>query len=243
MRSRRQTESFRSPLRSRVGEGARSQSRAGMGIACLGIAMLTASGCAAGAFDSERPADQVYVINVIPAESRAAAALPVDLAVARPLARPGLDTERIAVRYADRRLDYYLASRWGAEAGAVVQDLLIESLRASGGLRSVHGSVSTFASEYVLETELRDFQAEYAPEGEIPTVRVTLMCTLGRLKDRQALATFSASANVRAEDNNQRAVIAAFESAYRDVGQKVVAETLAVLAAVPPTVPAADTGR
>lgn len=242
MRSGRRSGSPLFPLQWAQGAGERSGSRAAMGAACLIIAMLAASGCAAGAFDSERPADQVYVINVARAESRAASALPVDLSVARPVARPGLDTERIAVRYEDRRLDYYVASRWGAEAGVVVQDLLVESLRASGGLRSVHGAISTFASEYVLEAELRDFQAEYAREGEIPTVRVTLVCTLGRLKDRKALVTFTASAGVRADDNNQRAVVAAFESAYREVGERVVAETLAALAAAPPTTPAAPAG-
>jgi len=207
---------------------------------CIIVAALVASGCAP--FDSERPAAQVYVINVTPPESRAAAVLAVDLAVARPVARPGLDTERVAVRYADRRLDYYLTARWGAESEVVVQDLLIESLRASGGLRSVHADISTFASDYVLEAELRDFQAEYAREGDIPTVRVTLVCTLGRLKDRKALAAFSASAAVQADENNQRAVIAAFESAYRQVGERVVAETLAALAATPTPVPAAPAG-
>jgi cholesterol transport system auxiliary component len=110
-------------------------------------------------------------------------------------------------------------------------------------LRNVHGHLSAFASQYVLESELRDFQAEYAQEGEAPTVRVTLVCTVGRVRDRTALATFTSSAAVRAEDNSQRAVVAAFESAYREVGARVVSETLAALAAVPPATAAAGTGN
>jgi cholesterol transport system auxiliary component len=167
--------------------------------------------------------------------------LPIDLLVARPLPRPGLDTERIAVRYADRRFDYYAAARWGAEASDVVQDLLIDSLRASAGVRTVHGHLSSFASQYMLESELRDFQAEYAQEGDLPTVRVTLVCTVGRVRDRTALATFTSSATVRAEDNSQRAVVAAFESAYREVGARVVSETLAALATAPAATPSAGT--
>jgi cholesterol transport system auxiliary component len=138
------------------------------------------------------------------------------------------------VRYADRRFDYYAVARWGAEAADVVQDLLIDSLRASGGLRNVHGHLSAFASQYVLESELRDFQAEYAQEGGPPTVRVTLVCTVGRVRDRTALATFTSSAAARADDDSQRAVVAAFESAYREVSARVVSETLAALAAAPP---------
>ncbi len=211
--------------------------------ACIVVATLALTGCAAGAFNSERPPSQVYVISVAPTALPAAATLGADLTVARPLARPGLDTERIAVRFADRRLDYYAASRWGAEAATVVQDLLIESLRASGGLRTVHGHVSAFSSQYVLEADLRDFQAEYASEGELPTVRVTLVCTVGRVRDRAVLATFTASAGARAEDNTQRAVVAAFESAYREVGARVVAETLAALASSPALAPSATTGN
>jgi cholesterol transport system auxiliary component len=204
------------------------------GVIPLLAATLATAGCASGAFNSERPVSQLYTISAAAPEALAAAVLPIDLAVARPLPRPGLDTERIAVRYADRRFDYYSVARWGAEAADVVQDLLIDSLRASGGLRTVHGHLSAFASQYVLETELRDFQAEYAQEGDAPTVRVTLVCTVGRVRDRAALATFTSSAAVRADDNSQRAVVAAFEKAYREVGARVVSETLATLAAVPP---------
>ena len=208
---------------------------------CVVVALATA-GCASGAFNSERPVSQLYQISAAEPGTPAAQVLPVDLAVARPLPRPGLDTERIAVRYADRRFDYYAAARWGAEAADVVQDLLIDSMRASGGLRTVHGHLSSFSSQYVLETELRDFQAEYAREGDLPTVRVTLVCTVGRVRDRAALATFTSSAAVRAEDNSQRAVVAAFENAYREVGAKVVTETLAALASAPEPQPAAASG-
>ncbi|HSD75506.1 MAG TPA: ABC-type transport auxiliary lipoprotein family protein [Steroidobacteraceae bacterium] len=208
---------------------------------CVVVALATA-GCASGAFNSERPVSQLYQISAAEPGTPAAQVLPVDLAVARPLPRPGLDTERIAVRYADRRFDYYAAARWGAEAADVVQDLLIDSMRASGGLRTVHGHLSSFSAQYVLETELRDFQAEYAREGDLPTVRVTLVCTVGRVRDRAALATFTSSAAVRADDNSQRAVVAAFENAYREVGAKVVTETLAALASAPAPQPAAASG-
>ena len=81
----------------------------------VGIA-IAAAGCASGAFNSERPASQLYTISAAPPGTPATTVLPVDLAVARPLPRPGLDTERIAVRYADRRVDYYAVARWGASS-------------------------------------------------------------------------------------------------------------------------------
>jgi ABC-type uncharacterized transport system auxiliary subunit len=72
-------------------------------------------------------------------------------------------------------------------------------------------------------------------------VRVTLVCTVGRVRDRAALVTFTSSAAVRADDNSQRAVVAAFENAYREVGARVVSETLAALAAAQ-SVPGASAG-
>jgi cholesterol transport system auxiliary component len=212
------------------------------GSACFCVVVgLATAGCASGAFNSERPASQLYQISAAEPGTPAVQILPVDLAVARPLPRPGLDTERIAVRYADRRFDYYAAARWGAEAADVVQDLLIDSLRASGGVRTVHGHLSSFSSQYVLETELRDFQAEYS-DGDLPTIRVTLVCTVGRVRDRAALSTFTSSALARADDNSQRAVVAAFESAYREVAAKVVSETRAALATAAAPQPAAASG-
>ena len=59
-------------------------------------AAMVVTGCASGAFNSERPVSQVYTISAAAPESAAATALPIDVAVARPLPRAGLDTERIA---------------------------------------------------------------------------------------------------------------------------------------------------
>jgi cholesterol transport system auxiliary component len=209
----------------------------------LPLITVLCSSCTSGIFESKQPVQQTYVIAPAPpqeqssphteAQAPADAAIPlaVDLAVARPLARPGLDTERIAVLYPDRRLDYYAASRWSATAEVVVQSLLVESLRNSGRLHSVQSDLSAFGGEYLLQTELRDFQAEYADKTRAPLVRVTLVCTLGHIHGRQPLATYSASANATAAGNSMRAVVAAFEGAYAQAARSIVNDTLAALAA------------
>lgn len=193
------------------------------------LGALLAQGCASGAFESDQPYQQVYVLAGLPARSAPATILAVDLAVAQPQVRPGLDTDRIAVLYPDRRLDYFAASRWGGPADAVLQSLLVESLRNGAGLRSVQGDVSTFAPEYVLQTEVTDFQAEYAGEGDIPQAHVQLIVTLGRFADRRPLISFVADARVPAESNNLRAVVAAFEQASHQAAATVVDGTRSAL--------------
>jgi ABC-type uncharacterized transport system auxiliary subunit len=111
-----------------------------------------------------------------------------DLAVARPIADRG--STAASLLNAGRRLDYYAGGKWGANADVVVQDLLVESLRNAGRLRSVQGDASAFVADYLMQSELNDFQAEYAAGGGQPIVRVTLVCTLGRVQDRHPLAAF-----------------------------------------------------
>jgi ABC-type uncharacterized transport system auxiliary subunit len=188
------------------------------------LAVLLAAGCASGAFESDQPYQQLYVLAGSPAQATPPT-LPVDLSVAQPQVRPGLDTDRIAVLYPDRRLDYFAASRWGGPTDAVVQSLLVESLRNSAGLRSVQGDVSTFVPEYILQTEITDFQAEYTGEGAIPEVHVQFIVTVGRLMDGRPLASFVAEARVPAESNNLRAVVAAFEKASQQAASTVVEQT------------------
>lgn len=207
------------------------------GAAALGAVL--AAGCASGAFESDQPYQQLYMLAGLPAYPTDTA-LPVDLSVALPQVRPGLDTDRIAVLYPDRRLDYFAASRWGGPTDAVVQSLLIESLRNGAGLRSVQGDVSTFAPEYVLQTEVTDFQTEYAGEGAIPQVHVQFIVTVGRLADRRPLASFVADARVPAESNNLRAVVAAFEKASQQAATTVVDETRSALGQAHAATAAAD---
>lgn len=200
------------------------------------------AGCASGAFDSDLPYQQVYVISA-PATAEAGEALPADLTVALPIVRPGLDTDRIAVRYADRRLDYIAASRWSGNLDLVVQSLLIESLRNAARLRTVQGDISPFGARYVLQTELTDFQAEYAVEGATPEIHVAFVATIGRIADSAPLATFSATGRAPAASNNLNAIVAAFEKAYQEAAQVAVQRTLFAIAQAEAANPPGQSGR
>lgn len=174
--------------------------------ACLALA-----GCG-GLFKSTQSAPVVYLIRATPGAALAPA-VPGALVVLRPFARPGLESDRIAVTLPDRRLDTYAASRWSAPLPDLVQSLLLDDLRARGGFGDVLYDRGEFAGRYVLQTEIRDFQAEYAAPGTAPTVRVTLRGALGRPGERRPLGTVTASGTVAAASDRLRDVVAAFESA------------------------------
>ena len=179
-----------------------------------------------GVFQTHEVVPTVYELKSPPVEV-SPARIPATLRVARPRTRPGLDSERIAVTLADRRLDAYGGSRWSAALPALVEALLIEGLRASGGWQAVVPEHTAFGGDYLLQPEIEAFEADYSAGGP-PTVRVRLRAELGLNAERRLLAAVEGSAAVRATADRQREVIAAFETAY---GQAAAALITAINAA------------
>jgi cholesterol transport system auxiliary component len=189
---------------------------------CLALALcLTIGGC--GGLTREAPAPISYRLTA--PEIAAGEPLPADLLVAVPTAAPGLEGERIAASYPDRRLDYYAGARWGAELPAVVQSLLVESFRGSGRLRAVQGASAPFRVSHVLQVEVVRFEARYSGSGA-PTVNVTLAATLGRRQGGVVLGSFTASAEVPATADRLGAIAAAFDAAWGSAATELVARTL-----------------
>lgn len=211
-----------------------SHSHAGL-LAVLGAAMLV-SACTGGLFESTTPTPSVYLLRVAPAAAPLTPTLPTLLVVARPGVRPGLDTDRIIVQHADRRLDTYAGGRWGGALPDVVHSLLVESLQAQGGWQGVLGEQSAFNGRFLLQTEIREFVAVYGAAGQAPTVRVSLACELGDNQARRLVSTFVVTSEQAAAGNTMHEVIAAFESAFQDAAARIAAasHTLAAAELAPP---------
>jgi len=181
--------------------------------AVAGVAWLC--GCSTGSlFDSETPIPTNYVLAPAPpaqapTQSRASA---VDLAIASPDAIPGLDSRRIAV-LKGQLLDHYKGTQWGGSVSQIVQTLLVASLDHQQVFRSVTSEQTRVSAEYLLDVEVRDFQAEYGEGGGSPQVRVTFISRLIRIRDRELIATITSTALKPAGDDRLGAVAAAFESA------------------------------
>ncbi len=129
-----------------------------------------------------------------------------------PRLRPGLESDRIAVLYPDRRLDYFADARWSGPLGEVLQDLAVQEFRSHANLRTVRGDASVFGSAYWLEIEVTDFQAEYT-SAAAPTVHVHLLARLGGSGDRRILGQFVANAQQPAAENRLTAIVDAFAHA------------------------------
>jgi cholesterol transport system auxiliary component len=196
------------------------------------LAAAALAGCTGSLFQSKAVPSSVYLLSAGAAhagERSAGAAIPADLAVLRPRVRKGLDTDRIAVLYPDRRLDYFADARWSGPLDEMFQDVAVQVFRDEAGLRNVSADASAFASAYWMEIEIIDFQAEYAAAAGAPVIHVQLMARLGGAGDRRVLGSFAANARQPASDNRLTAIVEAFDLAVNAALADVVSRSVAAL--------------
>jgi cholesterol transport system auxiliary component len=195
----------------------------GAGPAFVLLMSAVISGCS-GLFHSNARPEQVYYLRAPSATGAegpgaggagnpAALAPPASLRVSHPLASPGLDTQRIMLVQDDHRMNFYVGSRWPSAASDVIESLLVQTLRASGAWASVEDTASPFPSDYVLQTAVRRFEADYTGGAAAPVVYVVIDCLMGRGEGREVIATFSVSGSAPAPANRLSEVVAAFEQA------------------------------
>jgi cholesterol transport system auxiliary component len=207
------------------------------------LSLLALSACFSG-LKSNVPVQQTYVLEPSRSDPAAAGAAAAGATPGRPRAAaqtlkvevgmvaPGLGTDAIALLRPGQRLDYYNGVRWAGSAPVMLQTLAIDALREQHRFSMVEPEAGPFASGWLLNLELRHFEAEYSEAGP-PTIHIVLVCTLGSRSNRDAEVAFTAESRVKADADRMQAVIAAFERAAGDA----IAQLAANIA--PPEPPAA----
>jgi cholesterol transport system auxiliary component len=189
----------------------------------LAVLSATLAACAGSLFKNKAAPPAMYMLGATrgaPAPEASGGNLPSDLAILRPRVRAGLDTDRIAALYPDRRINYFADARWSGPLDEVVQDLAVQQFHANPALRNVSADASVFTSTYWLEIEVTDFQAEYSDAGGAPTVRVHLQARIGNSTDRHILGRFEPDVREAAADNRMGAIV----DAYNRAADKALAE-------------------
>jgi cholesterol transport system auxiliary component len=196
----------------------------------IALASVTLAACAGSLFKNKAAPPTMYMLGATrksPAAGPVGDNHPVDLAVLRPRVRAGLDTDRIAALYPDRRMDYFADVRWSGPLDEVLQDLAVQEFHINPELRNVSADVSVFASAYWLEIEVTDFQAEYSAAGGPPSVHVRLQARVGNSGDRHVLGRFEPDVREAAADNRMSAIV----DAYNRAADKALADIATGVAA------------
>jgi len=204
----------------------------------IAVAVACLAGCTGSLFQSKSAPPTIYLLSAPGAGTPAAVApaaggpasvtpaveIPVDLAVLKPKLRPGLESDRIAVLYPDRHLDYFADARWSGPLGEVLQDFAVQEFHSHANLRTVSGDASVFASAYWLELEVSDFQAEYGSAAPAPVVHVHFLARIGSSAERRILGQFEASAQQPAAENRLTAIVDAYARAANAALAELVAQ-------------------
>ena len=147
------------------------------------------------------------------------------LVVDEPTAANQLDTSRIALMSSQFRVEYYAEVEWTDSAPAMVQLLLIQSFQNTGRLPVVASSRQTFATDFLLLSNLRKFQVEKDASGT-PQAAVVLEATLLRMPRRTPVATARFEKATPVSSDSAETVSAAFDASLGDVMRRVVDWTL-----------------
>ena len=173
-------------------------------------------------------APKLYTLTPRAAVDGAVPRVAWQLLVEAPAAAAGIDTPRIALSRTPTSLDYFADVSWADRVPTMVQGLIVQSFEDSGRIVSVGRDTVGLRSDFVLKSELRDFQAEYTtPGAALPDrVHVRLSAKLVAMPRRTIEAGESFEAVVPVRGRAFTDVIAAFDDALGQVSGGLVAWAL-----------------
>lgn len=178
------------------------------------LATVMLSGCAAitSLTDATTPL-QAYGLRA-PADAPAVrGSLRRDLVIETPTAGGALDTDRILIRPDPFQAAYLPKTRWTDTAPVMLQNLMLRSFEDANALRYVGRRPIGGTADYLLVSELTDFQAELGPDGNTVTTRVRLTARLVRDSDAQILGSRTIQTTAPAASTEPAAVVAGFNEA------------------------------
>ncbi len=147
------------------------------------------------------------------------------LVVETPVAPANLNTGRMAISSSRLSTDYYATSAWTDRAPLMVQTLVIESFENSRRIVAVGRESVGLRANYLLQTELREFQAE-TYHGPNPVSRVRVNAKIVRMPERQIIGSASFERCRAAAGPDVPQVVAAFDDALGAVLRRMVAWVL-----------------
>jgi cholesterol transport system auxiliary component len=196
-------------------------------LAAVFAGILTA-GLLAGCAVLQGPAPALYTLNP-PRAASAAAKVGWQLSVEDPASSGALDSPRVMAIRNRTAVEPFAEVSWTDRAPAMLGSLIVEAFENSGAVPSVGRDAVGLRADFLLKTELRDFQAEYdgASTGLPQRVRVRLVAKLVAMPRRVVEASETFEAMVPVSGTGFPAVIAAFDRATGDVLTRLVDWTLA----------------
>lgn len=159
--------------------------------AALVIALAFLSGCSAisAVGSATQPLDAYEVVSTGDLPRAAGGPVSRDLIVEVPTTNGALNTERILIRPTPLEVRYLPDARWTEALPLMVQTLFVRSLQQTGGVRFVGRRPIGLGGDFAILTEITEFEAAIAPDGQTVTTRIRFVATIVREADAQVVAS------------------------------------------------------
>lgn len=146
------------------------------------------------------------------------------LVLEAPFAPATLNTVRVGIMPAPTIFEYYARSSWSDRAPLMVQTLMAESFENTGRIVSVGRESIGLRADFVLKTELREFQMEAFRDP--PQVQVRVQAKLVKMPERAIVAAHEFGHWEEANPDEMQQVIRGFDQALGKVLKGLVEWTL-----------------
>ena len=141
------------------------------------------------------------------------------IAVEQPEAPASLSTDRIAIRRGEE-MDYFADSQWTDSAPKLLQNFFVEALEKNGVTAAT--DVAGIHADYILQSELRTFEARYDHGDAAPTVVVDVTVKLMVVRTAEIAASRDFHLEQPASANSVAAAVTAFDQAVAALLGRIV---------------------
>jgi cholesterol transport system auxiliary component len=172
------------------------------------------------------PPPQLYTLSPKSTFDRPIPRVDWQLLVETPSAPAAIDTPRVAIARTPMTVDYYAGVSWVDRVPLMLQVLMIESFENSGRIVAIGREGVSLRADFVLRTELREFQIDLADGPAAPAAVVRLTGRLVSMPRRAIEAVRAFEARVPAAGQTFPAIVAAFDEALGTVLKRLVEWTL-----------------
>jgi cholesterol transport system auxiliary component len=150
----------------------------------------------------------------------------VQLLINEPLAPAGLDKSRIALSRSPVSIDYFADSEWTDRAPLLVQTAILQSFENSKTITAIARESVGLRADFLLETEIRHFEAVYDSPNGPPEIWVAINVRLVNPTSRDVVAQTSFERRERASANDVPSIVSAFDEALGGTMKEIVVWTV-----------------
>ena len=183
------------------------------------------SGCALNTLTSAAQPTDLFTLTPKSTFDANLPRLKQQIVIEEPTATAAVSTDRIAVQPTPLQVEFLPGVRWVDNAPAIIQTLLIESYENSNKVDAVGRSAVSLRADYVIVSDLREFQALLPPNAtpEDPLdVNVRLNMKIVDAEADRIIASRSFNEVSEAPSDNADDIASAFDVALGRVLRKSV---------------------